>query len=185
MVSRAAVSCALATAIDSLPAGRVSAAVVVLAHGLAEGLAPWRFGLRVEAAVLVAGVPIFLSAAELTAVFGWLVLAVLSAPGAPSLPPSVAAVVSAGSGVELVETVGVGVGEGELDVGSGDGDGDDVPGELLFELAGLEKRPFGLAVFLQSGDVAELPGWLDEGTADPEPSGFGCPGPTGVVGPEP
>lgn len=185
MVSRPAVSCALATVIASLPAGRVSAAVVLLAHGLAEGFAPCRFELRVEGAVLIAGVPIPLSAAELTVVCGWLVLAVLTAPGAPSLPASVAAVVSAGSGVELVERVGVGEVAGEVDVGSGDGDGDDGPGELLFELVGLEKRPFGLGVFLQSGDVAELPGWLDEGTADPEPSGFRCPGPTGVVGPEP
>jgi hypothetical protein len=185
VVSRAAVSCALASVIASLPAGRVSAAVVVLAHGLAEGLAPCRFGLRVEAAVLVAGVPIFLSAAEWTAAGDWLVLAVLPASGALSLPAPVAAVVSAGSGVELVERVGVGDGEGEVDVGSGDGDGDDVPGELLFELVGLEKRPFGLGVFLHPGDDAELPGWLDEGTADPEPSGPGCPEPTGVVGPEP
>lgn len=179
MVSRAAVSCALATVIASLPAGRVSAAVVLLAHGLAEGLAPCRFELRVVAAVLIAGVPIAVSAAELTAACGWLVLAVLS------VPAPVAAVVSAGSGVELVEGVGVGEVKEEVDVGSGDGDGDGEPGELLFELGGLEKWPFGLRVFLQSGDVVELPGWLDEGTADPEPSGFRCPGPTGVVGPEP
>ncbi|HTX86293.1 MAG TPA: hypothetical protein VME44_29255 [Streptosporangiaceae bacterium] len=163
----------------------MSAAVVLLAHGLAEGLAPCRFELRVVAAVLIAGVPIAVSAAELTAACGWLVLAVLSVPAAASLPAPVAAVVSAGSGVELVEGVGVGEVKEEVDVGSGDGDGDGEPGELLFELGGLEKWPFGLRVFLQSGDVVELPGWLDEGTADPEPSGFRCPGPTGVVGPEP
>jgi hypothetical protein len=58
--SGAAVSCALATVIAALPAGRVSAAVVLLAHGLAVGLAPRRLELRVEAAVLIAGVPIAL-----------------------------------------------------------------------------------------------------------------------------
>jgi hypothetical protein len=177
--SRAAVSCALASVIASLPAGRVSAAVVLLAHGLAEGLAACRFGLRVVVAVLIAGVPLALPAAELTAFCGWLVLSVA---GAPSPPAPVAAVVSDASGVEVLSD---GDGDGEPVLGGGVGDGDpedDVLGELLVELDGLVKRAFGLGVFLHPG-VAELYGWLDEGTADPEPSGFGCPAvPPGLVG---
>jgi hypothetical protein len=161
----------------------VRAAVVLLAHGLGEGLAPCRLGLRVEAAVLIAGVPMDLSAAELTALCAWLVLAVLSVAGAPSLPASVAAVVSAGSGVEVL-SLGDGDGEPELGVGVGVGGVDDGFGELLFELDGLVKRPFGLGVFLHPG-LAEVSGWLAEGTADPEPSGFGCPEPAGAVGLEP
>jgi hypothetical protein len=63
--SRAGVSCALASAIappsfEVSPAGRMSAAVVLFAHGVGEGLAPCRRELAVDVAVLIAGVPTLL-----------------------------------------------------------------------------------------------------------------------------
>jgi hypothetical protein len=126
----------------------VSAAVVLLAQGLGDDLAPWRRELAVDVAVPIVGVPIALSAAERTAASGWLVSdpapvpAVLPDPVVPSLAAPVAAVVSDGFGV-VVDVVGAGeleVGAGELEVGAGElevGAGElEVGGLLVDELDG-------------------------------------------------
>jgi hypothetical protein len=63
VVSRAGVSCALASVIAPLcrsvsPAGLVSAAVVLLGHGVAEGVAACRREVGVEVPVLMLDVPL-------------------------------------------------------------------------------------------------------------------------------
>lgn len=93
-------------------------------------MAPFRRELAVDVGLLIVGVPIALSAAETIAGSGWPVLAAASVPAVPPLAPLVAAVVSAGFGVELVA-----VGEGEVGgVLAADDDDDPVDvglGELL------------------------------------------------------
>jgi hypothetical protein len=151
----------------------MSAAVVLLAHGVGEGFAPCRREVAVDVPVPIIGVPILLCAFEPTAGCCWPVPVVLAAPAAPALSAAVAAVVLAAPGVGLAVGEGDGEGEVELDVGLVDGVGEpDVEvGELVFEFGGLEKRPFGFWVFWHPGGVAELRGWLDEGPGNPEPSG--------------
>jgi hypothetical protein len=118
----------------------------LLAHGLGEDLGRCRRELAVDALVLIAGVPIWPSAAERTVAGDWPVPAVLPASAAPR---PVAAVVSAGFGVALGVGVGVGVGDG---VGDGDVDADDeLGGVTVGEPVGLTKWPLGLWVFLQAG----------------------------------
>lgn len=180
--SLAAVSCPLARLVaprapGNTDAGDVSAAVVLLAHGFADVEAFGCFAVRcrreLSVAVFAVAMPVGSAPTEVTAARAWPAFAALSVPAAPPGSAPVPDVVSAGSGVVLLDDgVGVVVGVGEpvdVDVPLGDGLGEDELG------GGLYRPAFG--VFAHAEGLGDPPDRPDAPNGDAEPAGLWWPCP--------